>query len=360
MSALRGLAGRMPTVISRISTRTTTTLVPVLPGQFMTKGAGGVSVPRGMSFFHLAADGTDGHGGSMYGRSGSRSGHDRKLPERVPPGHIGIVFAPQQEAWVVERLGKFHKVLEPGINILIPVVDRIAYCHSLKETSIEIQKQSAITLDNVTLRLDGVLYWKVVDPFKASYGIDQCTNAIFQLAQTTMRSEIGRMSLDSTFEERERLNDLITESINDAATNWGLECLRYEIRDIVPNEAVKASLDLQSSAERRKRQKVLDAQGLASAITARATATAQSMTALANALESSAGTSAANLQLTQRYLQAYNNLGREETTMILPTDITDPKGMVGAPLEILDSVSARLRSAQADRQVERGSRSSKA
>jgi regulator of protease activity HflC (stomatin/prohibitin superfamily) len=151
--------------------------------------------------------------------------YDKRLPVNTI---INIV--PQQEAWVIERLGKYHKVLEPGLSILIPFIDRIAYAHSLKELALDIPSQSAITRDNVTLHLDGVLYLKVFDPHKASYGVENAEYAVTQLAQTTMRSEIGKLSLDSVFHERSLLNSTIVEVINQAAYVWGISCLRYEIR----------------------------------------------------------------------------------------------------------------------------------
>ena len=151
---------------------------------------------------------------------------------------IGLISAikivPQQEAWVMERLGKFESVLEPGMTIIIPIIQRIAYKHSLKEQAIDVHAQTAISNDNVTLAIDGVLYVKILDPKAASYGVSDPYNAVMQLAQTTMRSEIGKLKLDKTFEERETLNHLIVTSMNEAATNWGIQCMRYEIKDIQP------------------------------------------------------------------------------------------------------------------------------
>lgn len=143
-----------------------------------------------------------------------------------------VNFVPQQEAWVVERMGKFHSILDPGFNILLPFLDRIKYVQVLKELAIEVPQQGAVTSDNVQLQIDGVLYLRVVDPYKASYGVEDPEYAITQLAQTTMRSEVGKINLDTVFKEREQLNINIVESINKAAEPWGLQCMRYEIRDM--------------------------------------------------------------------------------------------------------------------------------
>lgn len=177
------------------------------------------------------------------------------------PTNLGVRVVPQQSAWVVERFGKFHTVLKPGINFLIPVVDKIAYVHSLKEQAMPVANQQAITRDNVSLTIDGVLYVRVVDPYKASYGVQDALYAVSQLAQTTMRSELGKMSLDNTFEEREVLNGKIVTAINEAAEVWGVQCMRYEFRDIIPSASVKSVMDMEADAERRKRAQILDSEG---------------------------------------------------------------------------------------------------
>ncbi|GFW47678.1 stomatin-like protein 2, mitochondrial [Trichonephila clavipes] len=173
-----------------------------------------------------------------------------------------IMFVPQQEAWVVERMGRFNRILQPGLNFLVPIVDKVKYVQSLKELAIDIPKQSAITLDNVTLNIDGVLYLRVVDPYKASYGVEDPEFAITQLAQTTMRSELGKISLDSVFRERESLNFAIVEAINKASNAWGIDCLRYEIRDIRLPQRVNEAMQMQVEAERKKRAAILESEGI--------------------------------------------------------------------------------------------------
>ena len=161
------------------------------------------------------------------------------------PVNLGVMFVPQQEAWVVERMGRYSRILEPGLNLLIPVLDRVKYVQSLKEIAINIPEQSAISMDNVAINIDGVLYLKILDPYKASYGIEDPEFAITQLAQTTMRSEIGKMSLDGLFKERENLNVNIVESINQASNAWGIQCMRYEIRDITLPPRIQEAMQMQ-------------------------------------------------------------------------------------------------------------------
>ncbi|KAH1168560.1 hypothetical protein KIL84_013150 [Mauremys mutica] len=185
-------------------------------------------------------------------------------PERCSsslPMNTVVLFVPQQEAWVVERMGRFHRILEPGLNFLIPLLDRIRYVQSLKEIVINVPEQSAVTLDNVTLQIDGVLYLRIMDPYKASYGVEDPEYAVTQLAQTTMRSELGKISLDKVFRERESLNACIVDAINQASDCWGIRCLRYEIKDIHVPPRVKDSMQMQVEAERRKRATVLESEG---------------------------------------------------------------------------------------------------
>ncbi|XP_071375458.1 stomatin-like protein 2, mitochondrial isoform X2 [Centroberyx affinis] len=177
------------------------------------------------------------------------------------PMNTVVLFVPQQEAWVVERMGRFHRILEPGLNFLIPILDRIRYVQSLKEIVIDVPEQSAVSLDNVTLQIDGVLYLRILDPFKASYGVEDPEYAVTQLAQTTMRSELGKLTLDKVFRERESLNSNIVHSINQASDDWGIRCLRYEIKDIHVPPRVKESMQMQVEAERKKRATVLESEG---------------------------------------------------------------------------------------------------
>ena len=161
------------------------------------------------------------------------------------PINTCIMFVPQQEAWIVERMGKYNKILDPGLNILIPILDKVKYVQSLKEIAIDIPQQSAISMDNVAINIDGVLYLRIMDPYKASYGIEDPEFAITQLAQTTMRSEIGKISLDDVFRERENLNVAIVNAINIASEAWGIQCMRYEIKDIKLPERIQEAMQMQ-------------------------------------------------------------------------------------------------------------------
>jgi regulator of protease activity HflC (stomatin/prohibitin superfamily) len=170
-------------------------------------------------------------------------------------------FVPQQEAWVIERMGRYLKTLKPGLNFLWPVIDSVKYVQPLKEIAMEIPEQSAITLDNVQLTLDGVLYIRIVDPYKASYGVEDPEFAVKQLAQTTMRSEVGKIILDTVFKEREQLNIAIIEAINKAAEPWGIVCLRYEIRNMNMPPKIQEAMQMQVGAERKKRAAILESEG---------------------------------------------------------------------------------------------------
>lgn len=262
------------------------------------------------------------------------------------PLNTVLVFVPQQEAWVVERMGRFHKILEPGLNVLLPVIDSVRYVQSLKEMAFEIPQQSAVTADNVTLSIDGVLYLRVFDPYKASYNIENPEFSVTQLAQTSMRSEIGKIQLDSVFRERESLNTIIVSAINNATSPWGISCLRYEIRDIKLPSRVQEAMQLQVEAERKKRAQILEsegardaeinvAQGQANAIITRARAKADALTAVSNAIKADA----AAFLIAEQYVKAFSNMARTTNTLIIPSDASDVNKMVAQAFQVYKSMS---------------------
>uniref|UniRef100_A0A6Q2XK35 Stomatin-like protein 2, mitochondrial n=1 Tax=Esox lucius TaxID=8010 RepID=A0A6Q2XK35_ESOLU len=277
------------------------------------------------------------------------------------PMNTVVLFVPQQESWVVERMGRFHRILEPGLNFLIPILDKIRYVQSLKEIVIDVPEQSAVSLDNVTLQIDGVLYLRILDPFKASYGVEDPEYAVTQLAQTTMRSELGKLTLDKVFRERETLNTNIVHSINQASDDWGIRCLRYEIKDIHVPPRVKESMQMQVEAERKKRATVLESEGHkeaainvaegrkqaqilasegekteqinkaageANAVLAKAEAKAKAIRLLSEALAEQNGNAAASLSVAEQYVSAFANLAKESNTILLPSNSGDISGMV--------------------------------
>lgn len=290
-----------------------------------------------------------------------------------------VMFVPQQEAWVVERMGKYHRVLDPGLNLLLPVVDRVRYVQSLKEQAIEVPQQSAITSDNVTLSIDGVLYLRVVNAYRASYGVEDPEFAITQLAQTTMRSELGKIQLDKVFMERENLNVAIVESINKASELWGIQCLRYEIRDIKLPLNVQEAMQMQAQAERKKRAVILESEGSrmseinvaegqkqsailaseavrqqlanraageAEALLAVANARAEALQTVAAALERPRGPGAASLAVAEQYVQAFGQLAKHGNTVLLPQDVGNPASMVAQAMAIYSRVSEQQQQQQ--------------
>ncbi|MEY3983474.1 MAG: hypothetical protein RL160_1031 [Bacteroidota bacterium] len=279
-----------------------------------------------------------------------------------------IKVVPQQNAYVVERLGKFHEVLQPGINFIIPFFDRVAYQHSLKEVALDIPEQVCITKDNVQVAVDGVVFIQVVDGMKASYGISNYKFAVIQLAQTTMRSEIGKIDLDKTFEERMNINRLVVASIDEASIGWGVKILRYEIKNITPPKTVLNAMEKQMQAEREKRavilqsegekqsainlaegqkQKVVlesealqqrqinEATGQAEAIRAVAEATADGIRSVAKAIQSEGGMEAVQLRVAENLVEQFGKLAKTNNTLILPANFADMGSMISAAMTVV-------------------------
>ena len=268
-----------------------------------------------------------------------------------------VKVVPQQNAWVIERLGKYHATLAPGLNFLVPFIDRVAYRHSLKEIPLDVPSQICITRDNTQLQVDGILYYQVTDPMRASYGSSNYVMAISQLAQTTLRSVIGRLELDKTFEERDMINAKVVEAIDEAALNWGVKVLRYEIKDLTPPAEILRAMQAQITAEREKRAVIAtsegkrqeqinladgekqaaiaksegekqaainNAQGEAAAITEVATATAVALARIGTAIRQPGGEQAVQLKVAERAVDAYSQLAAQaRTTLVVPSNMTE-------------------------------------
>jgi len=282
-----------------------------------------------------------------------------------------IRVVPQQHAWIVERLGRFYGVLAPGLNFVVPFVDRVAYRHDLRETPLDVPPQICITKDNTQLSVDGILYFQVTDPRLASYGSTNYVLAVTQLAQTTLRSVIGRMELDRTFEERDSINAAVVSALDAAAPNWGVKVLRYEIKDLTPPAEILRAMQAQITAEREKRAviatsegkrqeqiniaqgareaaiaksegekqaEINNAQGQAAAILALAEANAKAIRQVADAIAAPGGASAVNLKVAEEYIAQFGNLAKATNTLILPANVADVAGLIATALSVVKAV----------------------
>lgn len=279
-----------------------------------------------------------------------------------------IKIVPQQHAWVVERLGRYDRTLTPGLKFVIPFVERVAYRHSLKEVPLDVPSQVCITKDNTQLQVDGILFFQVTDPMRASYGSSDYIVAITQLAQTTLRSVVGKMELDKTFEERDQINASIVNSLDEAALNWGVKVLRYEIKDLTPPAEILRSMQAQITAEREKRAliaasegrrqeqiniatgereafiarsegekqaEINNAQGEAAAITAVADATADAIRKIAAAIQQPGGEQAVQLKVAERAVDAFAQLAKTNNTMIVPGNLTEVGALIGSAMALV-------------------------
>jgi regulator of protease activity HflC (stomatin/prohibitin superfamily) len=281
-------------------------------------------------------------------------------------------IVPQRSAYIVERLGKYNATLEAGMHILIPFIDKVAYKHTLKEQAVDVPPQMCITRDNISVEVDGILYMQVMDPKNASYGIGNYSFASTQLAQTTMRSVIGKLDLDKTFEERDSINGTIVEAVDAASDPWGLKVTRYEIKNITPPQSIKDAMEKQMRAEREKRaliaesegdrqakvnraegdkqaaiaqsegekmKRINEAEGRAAEIRAIATATAEGITAIAQSIQAEGGTDAVNLRIAEQYIGEFGKLAKTNNTMIIPANLSDVAGLIATAKEVIKTVS---------------------
>ena len=305
-------------------------------------------------------------------------------------GFKSFIVVPQQEAYIVERLGRFHKILNPGLNILIPFIDRLAYKHTLKEIPLDVPSQVCITRDNTQLTVDGIIYFQVTDPKLASYGSSNYIMAITQLAQTTLRSVIGRMELDKTFEERDEINSIVVAALDEAAVSWGVKVLRYEIKDLVPPQEILRAMQAQITAEREKRARIAEsegrkieqinlasgqreaeiqqsegeaqaainasngekvakinqAQGEAEAIRLVAQASADAIRTVAEAIRTEGGDEAVKLKVAEQYVEAFAKLAKESNTLIMPANVADIGSLVSAGMKIVEGAKVPAVKAQ--------------
>ncbi len=285
----------------------------------------------------------------------------------------GVRVVPQQSAWVVERLGKFHQILEPGLNVIIPFIDRVAYRHSLKEVPLDVAEQVCITKDNTQLVVDGLIYFQVTDPRLASYGTSDYVTAIVQLAQTTLRSEVGKMELDQSLQSRDVINRSIVAVLDEAGRSWGVKVLRYEVKNLTPPEVILRAMQAQITAEREKRALIAKsegekqqeinlaegekqaailtsegqkqsainkAQGEATALRVVADATAAAVNVVAEAIGKEGGLQAANLKVAELYIGAFGNLAKTNNTMIVPSNLADVASVVASAMTVLDRTRA--------------------
>ena len=285
-----------------------------------------------------------------------------------------IKVVPQQNAWVKERLGKYAGTLTPGLNFVVPFIDRVAYKHSLKEIPLDVPSQVCITKDNTQLQVDGILYFQVTDPMRASYGSSNYIMAVTQLAQTTLRSVIGRLELDKTFEEREMINAQVVNAIDEAALNWGVKVLRYEIKDLTPPAEILRSMQAQITAEREKRALIAasegrkqeqiniatgereaaiarsegdkqaainQAQGEAAAILSVAEASAQAIERIAKAIRTDGGEAAVQLKVAEKAVEAYAKVAADATTtLIVPSHMAEVSSLIGSAMQMVKTVQA--------------------
>jgi len=279
-----------------------------------------------------------------------------------------LKIVPQQHAWVVERLGKYDRTLTPGLSFVVPFIERVAYKHSLKEVPLDVPSQVCITRDNTQLQVDGIIYFQITDPMRASYGSSNYMFAITQLAQTLLRSVIGKMELDKTFEERDSINASVVNALDEAAMNWGVKVLRYEIKDLTPPAEILRAMQAQITAEREKRAliaasegrrqeqiniatgereafiarsegakqaEINKAQGEAAAITAVAEATAGAIRKIADAIRSPGGEQAVQLKVAERAVEAYSHLAQKNNTMIVPGNMTEVSALIGTAMALM-------------------------